>query len=192
MRNFLGGAIGFLIGLVLSNILLATSIPAFPQSVQSIVPILVGAQLLHPTSVVNNYELLPPYIIIWLIIGIFSGLFATSKWNTLRTSLWTSILVVLLSLITMFILDPTLWTANQLQRNWGIILHSIAGLGVIPVTLPTAIPVYSIIRRIRTEAEQPQPEKIETRCTCGAVYRSNPLICSECGRTLREDEITAF
>ena len=90
-----------------------------------------------------------------------------------------------------FILDPTLWTADQLQRNWGIILHFIAGLCVIPLTMPTAIPVYMIINKIQAEAEQPQPEKIETRCICGAVFRSNPLICSDCGRILREDESTA-
>ena len=191
MRNFLGGAVGFLIGVALSLLLLATSTPEFPQSVEILVPILVGAQLLHPTVVANNFELLPMYVIIWLIIGIFSGLSATSKWNTFRTSLWVSIFVVLFSLLSIFILDPTLWTADQLQRNWGIILHFIAGLCVIPLTMPTAIPVYMIINKIQAEAEQPQPEKIETRCICGAVFRSNPLICSDCGRILREDESTA-
>ena len=191
MRNFLGGALGFLIGVALSLLLLATSTPEFPQSVEILVPILVGAQLLHPTEVANNFELFPIYVIIWLIIGVFSGLSATSKWNTLRTSLWVSIFVVLFSLLSIFILDPTLWTADQLQRNWGLILHFVAGLCVIPLTMPTAIPVYVIINRIQTEAEQPQPEKIETRCICGAVFRSNPLICSDCGRILREDESTA-
>ena len=192
MRNFLGGAVGFLIGTALSLLLITTNAPEFPQSVQILVPILVGAQLLHPSAVANNIDLLPIYIIIWLIVGVFSGLSATSKWNTLRTSLWVSIFVVLFSLLSLLILDPTLWTADQLQRNWGIILHFIAGLCVIPLTIPTAIPVYMIINKIQTEAEQPQPEIIETRCICGAVFRSNPLICSDCGRKLREDESTVL
>jgi hypothetical protein len=42
--------------------------------------------------------------------------------------------------------------------------------------------------RARKQSEVPIPQLIETRCQCGAVFKSKPLICSECGAVLRDAE----
>jgi hypothetical protein len=35
-----------------------------------------------------------------------------------------------------------------------------------------------------SSSEAKPPEKIETVCECGAVFKSRPMLCSECGRQL--------
>jgi hypothetical protein len=37
------------------------------------------------------------------------------------------------------------------------------------------------------EREHPIPEKIETICECGAMFKSIPMMCSECGKIFSEE-----
>jgi hypothetical protein len=186
MKNFLGGLASFIVGCFLSISLIHSQIPEFPPLVEFLSPIFLGSELLHP-NYITTLELIGPFILLWLPIGLISGVSASSYWNSIRTVFWCIIFVVLFSLLSIFIQNPLLWTEDQALRNWSIILHFVGALVVIPITLPFAIPVVYVIRKIQAEVEQPKPEKIETICTCGAIFKSNPLICSECGSRLRDE-----
>jgi hypothetical protein len=48
----------------------------------------------------------------------------------------------------------------------------------------SSIPAVRIISKFRKEKDLPPPERIETICQCGVVYKSRPLLCAECGRSL--------
>jgi len=64
--------------------------------------------------------------------------------------------------------------------------HFIGTMLISLFAIPSAIPITIIIEKVRRQSEEPIPEKIETTCECGAVFKSNPLICSECGKQLRD------
>jgi hypothetical protein len=85
--------------------------------------------------------------------------------------------------------DPAYWdiTLNPL-RNYDLLYQFTTSLVTSLMALLSAIPMTIVIDRARQTAEPPIPDKIETRCECGAVFRSNPLICSECGAILRSPD----
>ncbi len=192
MKNILGGIIGFVAGCILAVNLIVITNPLYPSNFQWFSLILFGSELLHPAILITDSEYIIQFVLIWIIVGIFGGLSASSKWNTLRTALWFALIVSIVSLASIFILDPALWTTDQALRNVGILLHVVCALIMIPLTLPAAIPVWILLSKIQSEKEQPQPIKIETKCPCGAIFKSNPLICSECGEKLREENVTSL
>jgi hypothetical protein len=55
------------------------------------------------------------------------------------------------------------------------------------ITLFSAYPLSRIIQLASRESELPIPEGIETSCRCGTVFKSKPMVCSECGRTLSHE-----
>jgi hypothetical protein len=52
-----------------------------------------------------------------------------------------------------------------------------------PLSLVSCIPIGMFAAWLSSSEAKP-PEKIETVCECGAVFKSRPMFCSECGRQL--------
>lgn len=185
MRNFLGGLIAIMTGSVIIVILHNIQNPVFSWPYSSVWFILSGCSTLNATfQNILEPELIFGYILTWIIIGLLLVPFSKKGWNTLRTSLWAGFFLGMFSLISLFLENPNFWTSPT--RNLELVFHFLTAVLVSLLALPSAIPATMIKERILRQAEDPIPDKIETSCECGAVFKSNPLICSECGRQLRE------
>ena len=103
-------------------------------------------------------------------------------WNTVRSAIRVGLIHAVLALISLLFLDAEFW--GSASRNFDLLSHFVASMILSLLTLPSALPTAMIIDKLGRQAEPPIPSKIETTCQCGAVFKSNPLICSECGRTL--------
>jgi hypothetical protein len=185
MRNSLGGLIASLIGSVSIVALLNIQDPAFSWPYSPVWFILSGSSALLATlDNILNPELIIGYILTWIIIGLVISPFSKKGWNTLRTSLWAGFFLGMFSLVTLLLEHPEFWISST--RNLDLVYHFLTSIMVSLLALPSAIPVTMLKERIMKQAEDPIPDKIETSCECGAIFKSNPLICSECGRQLRE------
>ncbi|MFW9846486.1 MAG: hypothetical protein ACFFD6_07050 [Candidatus Thorarchaeota archaeon] len=186
MRNLIGGLIGAVLGSWLLIIMMSAIQPAYPPEAAAIWPILAGshllsqslAQLLVPTTVLY-------YILIWLIIGVIISPFSRSLWNAVRTSIWTGVWTSIFAVISILLLEPDFW--NGATRNWDLVILFASTTIIALLALLSATPIVRLLEEIRKETAQPLPEKIETICECGAVFKSKPLLCSECGRKLSAD-----
>ncbi|MGY5874487.1 MAG: hypothetical protein RTU30_01965 [Candidatus Thorarchaeota archaeon] len=185
MKNMVGGFIASVIGSIMI-VSLAGMTQIYPAPFDVMWIFLTGATGLHPITLIVNSGLMLPYITTWIVMGCVEGLFSDSKWNAVRTAMWVAIIITLLSLVSALIIDPALWNIEQTQRNWSLVLHLVGSLLISMTSLVGAIPVVSILGYFRREREIPPPERIETICDCGAVFKSNPMLCSECGSSLRE------
>ena len=133
-----------------------------------------------------NQGMILGYILTWVIVGLVISPFSKKGWNTFRTVLWGGLILGFMSLVSLILLNADFWTSPT--RNIDLLYHFITSILVSLCALPSAIPMTLVIDRIRKQSEMPIPEKIETSCECGAVFKSNPLMCSECGKQLRERE----
>jgi len=185
MRNLLGGIIGILVGSLLLTILVGLSDPIYSWPYSMIWFLLSGSDALR-LSFVGLFNPISSlrYILTWILIGVIIGMFSKKGWNTVRSTLWAGLILGILSLVSVLLLDPGYWIAPT--RNFDLMYHFIGSIIISLCAIPSAIPITVIIERVRRQAEEPIPEKIETTCECGAVFKSNPLICSECGNQLRE------
>jgi hypothetical protein len=110
-------------------------------------------------------------------------------WNVLRSTLWIGVFLTIFALIYQIIENPLFWDLNlNPTRNYELLFQFITSIIISLLALPSAIPIIIAIEKARQTGESPLPEKIETVCECGAIFKSNPLICSECGRILRMSE----
>ena len=186
MRNALGGLIGALIGAVTIVLLIGLVDPVYSFPYSTIWFIFSGSSALISTidGILNPINILG-YLITWVIVGVIIALFSKKGWNTLRTAIWLGLVLGILSLASTMLLDATFWTSPT--RNIELVYHFVTAFVVSLCALPSAIITTSVIDRLLKQAEEPIPEKIETVCECGAIFRSNPLICSECGKQLRDD-----
>ncbi|MHA1135592.1 MAG: hypothetical protein ACTSSE_03820 [Candidatus Thorarchaeota archaeon] len=187
MRNSLGGLIGMLIGSVTIVLLLGIQDPVYSWPYSSIWFILGGSSALKASfDGFLNQSMLLGYILTWVIVGLVISPFSKKGWNTLRTALWGGLILGILSLVSLILLNAGFWTSPT--RNIDLLYHFVISIFVSFLAIPSAIPTTIVIDRIRKQSEEPIPEKIETSCECGAIFKSNPLICSECGKQLRERE----
>ena len=185
MKNSLGGLVAILVGSATIVALLNIQNPVFSWPYNSVWLIFSGSSALIATlGNILNPELIIGYILTWIIIGLIIAPFSKKGWNTLRTSLWAGLFLGIFSLVTLLLENPNFWILPT--RNLQLVYHFLTSIIVTLLALPSAIPVTMIKERIMKHAEEPIPDKIETSCECGAVFKSNPLICSECGRQLRE------
>lgn len=186
MRNLVGGLIGAVLGSWLFAIMMNAVQPAYPPEVLVIWQLLAGShllsysvtQLLEPATVIY-------YILIWLFIGGIIAPFSKSAWNAVRTSVWTGVWISIFAVTSVLLLDPNFWSSTS--RNWELLVLFVSTTVAALLALLSATPIVRLLEIIRREAAQPIPEKIETICECGAVFKSKPLLCSECGRTLSTD-----
>ena len=187
MRNSLGGLIGILIGSVTIVALLGIPDPMYSWPYSSVSFILSGSSALKSSfDGFLNQSVVLGYILTWVVVGLVISPFSKKGWNTLRTALWGGLFMGILSLVSLILLNADFWTSPS--RNIELLYHFVVSILVSFSALPSAIPATIVIERIRKQSEEPIPEKIETSCDCGAIFNSNPLICSECGTQLRELE----
>ncbi|TFG32645.1 hypothetical protein EU528_02865 [Candidatus Thorarchaeota archaeon] len=185
MRNVLGGLVGIIAGSIVVVTLAGLSNPMYSEPYSIIWFILSGSDALRLSlDGFLNPNVSIAYIVTWLIIGVIIGLFSKKGWNTLRSALWVGLILGILSLASIMLLDAGYWIAPT--RNLELLYHFTGSIIISLSAMPGAIPITFLIERIMRQAEEPIPEKIETICDCGAVFKSNPLICSECGKQLRE------
>lgn len=186
MRNSLGGLIGILIGTIIVVSLIGLTDPVYSWPYSTVWFILSGSSalkltingLLNPTAILG-------YILTWIIIGVIIALFSKKGWNTLRTAIWAGLVLGILSLTSILLLDANYWISPT--RNIDLVYHFITTISVSLFAIPSAVPTTFVIERLMKQKEDPIPDKIESICECGAIFKSNPMICSECGKQLRDD-----
>ena len=187
MRNLLGGLIGILIGAAAIVALLGIPDPMYSWPYSSVWFILGGSNALKISfDGFLSQSTVVGYILSWVIVGLVISPFSKKGWNTLRTSLWAGIILGILSLASVILLDANFWTSPT--RNIDLFYHFVMSFSVSLCAIPSAIPATIVITQLKKQSELPIPDKIETSCSCGAIFKSNPLICSECGTQLRERE----
>jgi hypothetical protein len=192
MRNLAGGFLGIVVGsyLIVALVGLSPPEPPYPSPLNLIWAIFVGSQALKSTlQTIFQGQVAVLYLATWLLIGLVIAPFSRKGWNTVRTAVWVGVTLAIMALIGQLFENPTYWdiTLNPL-RNYDLIYQFSISLVTSLLTLLSAIPLTIAIDRARQTGELPIPEKIETRCNCGAVFKSSPLICSECGAILRKPD----
>lgn len=189
MRNFVGGLLAVIISSAVIVMLLGLTQPTYPEPYSLIWFILAGSSALQ-TTLLEPFTLMvfTLYILSWLVIGFIIGLFSKPGWNTVRSALWVGLILAIFALASELLLNPEFWNLEiNPNRNIDLIAQFASSLILCLLALPTALPTAYTIMKLGQKAELPIPNKIETVCECGAVFKSNPLICSECGRTLNPE-----
>jgi len=181
MRNFVGGLLAVIIGSTFIVMLLDLAHPAYPDPYNTIWFILTGSSALQSTPLIS-LTVLGLYLLSWIVIGLIIGLFSKPGWNTLRSALWVGLIHAVFALISLLFLDPGFW--DSASRNLDLLYQFTTSLLLSLLAIPSAIPIAMMVERLGRQAEPPIPSMIQTVCECGAVFKSNPMICSECGKTL--------
>ena len=183
MRNFLGGLVAIVIGSFAVMLFMGLEQPIYPEPYNLLGFLLAGSSALQstlfgPLTVV----LVVQYVAVWCLIGFIIGPFSKVGWNTVRSAIWTGLLLGIFALISLLLLDSEFW--GSVNRNIDLLSQFVTSLVLTVLTLPTALPTAMLFERIGKQAEPAIPDQIETVCECGAVFKSNPMLCSECGREL--------
>ncbi len=187
MRNLLAGLSGAIIGAIMITSLLGLAQPNYSPPYDMVWFIFIGSSALHSTlSGLLDITSTAAYLITWLVLGIIIAPFSKRGWNIVRSALWIGIILGILKLGSVLLVNPEFWTAAT--RNLNLVYIFSTALLISLLSLMSAAPLSIILDRYKKQSEPPIPDKIETRCQCGAVFKSNPLICSECGAVLREIE----
>ena len=182
MRNMLGGLLAAFVGSWLLVFILNLSQPAYPQELIFLWGFLTGSQYLsHTYTVLSDPFTLVSYLFVWLIMGLIVAPFSKSGWNSVRTAIWAGVWISIWAVTSILLLNPEFW--SDPNRNWSLLILFASTIMTASITLLSAYPVTRIIRLAFRERELPIPERIEARCQCGAVFKSKPIVCSECGRT---------
>jgi len=182
MRNAAGGFLGALLGSCLIVWLLTLPRIVYPDPFDMVWFLLVGSAALQTTAAgLLNISTTLIYFIVWLIIGLVISPFSKSNWNSVRTAEWTGVFLALFTTLSAVLLDPLFWTSGA--RNARIIEFFATCLLFAPLALAAAVPVRVSVNLLRRK-EVSSPGNIETVCECGAVFKSKPMLCSECGRLL--------
>ncbi len=188
MRNSLSGFAAVVVGSYIIVGFLGLVQPIYLSPVGLAWPLLAGSYALQSTfSSILNPSFTLVYVISWIVVGLIIGPFSKVGWNTLRSAIWVGLILAIFALAS-FLLDPanaSFWTDPS--RNVGLFYHFTTSLIISLLALPSALLIAVVSRNLQRETEQPIPEKIETICECGAVFKSRPMMCSECGRQLNED-----
>jgi hypothetical protein len=184
MRNFVGGLIGVIIGSITIVILIGIPQPIYPEPYNMIWFLLAGSSALQSTTF-NPLTVLGLYFLSWLIIGLVIGPFSKPGWNTLRTALWVGLINAVFALTALLLTNPMFW--ESVNRNIELLYQFSTSLLLSILALPSALPIATIIDRLNRQTEPPVPSMVQTVCECGAVFKSIPLICSECGRVLNSE-----
>ena len=183
MRNSLGGVVSAVLGSI--SIVLLLSIPSatYPDPFGALWILFEGSVSLQSTfqNFINAYDGIA-YITTWLLIGFAASLFSRSEWNAVRTVIWTGVSIAVLSVTSRLLTDPFFWSSTD--RNIVLLVMFMSAILASLIALVSSIPAVRIISNFRKEKDPPPPERIETVCQCGAVYKSHPKMCAKCGRSL--------
>ncbi|MFW9945069.1 MAG: hypothetical protein ACFFB7_08730 [Candidatus Sifarchaeia archaeon] len=187
MRNLLGGLTGSVIGAWCLVMLLSLDPVPYPSPFDTVWVLLAGCESLQQSLL----RLLDPsttvaFLVSWVAIGVIIAPFSKSYWNAVRTSVWVGVIIGILSLSSILVLNPTFWTSAS--RNWDVVVLFGTSIIVGLFSLVAALPLVKLISLAQKETKLPPPVSIRTTCECGAVFKSRPLLCSECGRQLGDRE----
>lgn len=188
LRNIFGGLVGALVGSSMIVILLVSPPTEYPSPFGLFWMIFSGSDsLLASTTGLLNSTTWILYVIAWIAIGLVTAPFARSEWNAVRTALWVGVFISAFAVSSALLLDPSLWTVDRDARNIYLVLQFASGIVHSLLSLVSSIPLATLLQKARRESDAPPPIKIETICQCGAVFKSAPLMCAECGRPLRNE-----
>ncbi|MDF1540464.1 MAG: hypothetical protein P1Q69_16330 [Candidatus Thorarchaeota archaeon] len=183
MKNLIGGIIGTVTVSALMPIFHIPPLYGYPEPFSDIWVILNG-----PQSVVFALQNLQfPHYLFGLLVsfiaaGIIVSLFSESVGKSIRTSLWMGVVLGTVLIASVLVVDPSFWTMEN--RNITLVIFYIQNILVSLISLVSAIPLVWLRIRLKDGGAISAPPVIQTTCDCGAVYKSKPMICSECGRTL--------
>ncbi|MFW9768745.1 MAG: hypothetical protein ACFFF9_06725 [Candidatus Thorarchaeota archaeon] len=159
--------------------------PTYPEPFDVIWMLLIGSSTLQSTlSFITDVNNVLAFLASWIVIGVIIGPFSKFGWNTVRSVLWVGFIHAILSLASLLLLNPAFWEMSS--RNFELLYQFATSMIVALLALPSALLSALLIKRIRTQTDPPIPVKIETICECGAVFKSRPMLCSECGRKLSD------
>ncbi|MFX1483821.1 MAG: hypothetical protein ACFFCP_11615 [Promethearchaeota archaeon] len=184
----MSSTLAVLVGAYVLVLLLNLAPPDYPDPFSMFWMLLAGCDALQATfpSILNPSFMLA-YIVIWIIIGMIVGPFSKAGWNTVRSAVWVGLIVAITALASELLINPGFWNLEMNpDRNLELFSRFAYSLITSLLALPSALSSAYVINRLQQEAEAPIPSKIETVCECGAVYKSRPLLCSECGRKLSD------
>ncbi len=189
MRNFVGGLLAIIIGSTVIVVLLGIVQPTYPEPYSMIWFLLAGSDALQRTLFEHlTLMLVSLYFLSWVIIGLVIGPFSKPGWNTVRSALWVGIILALFALTSELLLHPEFWNLEiNPDRNLDLIYQFASSVILSLLTLPSALSSAFVVNKLGQQSDPPIPTKIETVCECGAVFKSNPIICSECGKLLNPD-----
>jgi hypothetical protein len=185
MRNVLSSIVAVVVGSNLIVWLLDIAQPAYPEPFSVIWMLLIGSSTLQSTfSFITDLNVVLAYLASWIVIGLIIGPFSKFGWNTIRSALWVGVIHAVIALASLLLLDSAFWELPS--RNFDLLSQFVTSIIVGLLTLPSALPAAMIVGRIRKQTDPPIPDRIETVCECGAVFKSRPMLCSECGRNLAD------
>jgi hypothetical protein len=184
MKNLIGAILSFIVG-SLALYALGLDIPEYPVPYGTFAIFLAASSVLLNTFSTLSWGIdFLQHLLAWLLIGFLSGLFSDGTWTNVRTAVWVGLVIGTVHLASTLLLNPSFW--YQTDRNVVILVSFILALLTSQLSLVSSIPATLIVNRIRAKEPPEAPERIETRCQCGAVFKSNPILCSECGRVLEQ------
>jgi hypothetical protein len=184
MKNLVGGIVCAIVGSGAIALLVSSQQYSWPGLIPQMAAILKGAFLLAVYGNLGIELYAIQFIVAWCIVGALAAGFSDSKANSVRTLMWTGVVISILVIAGVMIQNPGFWQSSD--RNIVLLLIFIRCIAISMFALVTAVPISHALEISRRVGEAEPPEKIETVCECGAVYKSNPMICAECGRTLRQ------
>ena len=186
MRNFAGGFIGSILAMTLAYFLIGNMSNVYPENIELFSFLLTGSVILSESLVsIITLSFALELILIWGAAGVVVAPFGVSEWNLLRTAVWMGGIIATFALSSTLLVNPEFWLQND--RNLLLALLYVETILASLISVPFSLLVFKAKKRWLKKAPEPIPQKIETVCECGAVYKSNPLICVECGRQLREN-----
>ena len=186
MRNILSGFFAVIVSSYAIVYLLGLTQPLYPEPFSMFWILLEGSSALQTTfSLIFNPSYTLGCIISWIIIGLIIGPFSKAGWNTVRSTMWVGLIIAIISLASMLLLHPAFWGLSS--RNVELLYQFASSMLTALLSLPSAIPTALIVNKLSQQSELPVPTKIETKCECGAVFQSKPMMCSECGRSLSKN-----
>ncbi len=183
MKNLIGGIVCAIVGTEVIALLVNSQQYSWSGIIPQFATILEGAFLLAIYGKLGLEFYAIQFITAWCIIGVVAAGFSDSKANSIRTLMWNGVAISLLVISGIMIQGPGFWQSSD--RNLTILLSFVRCVAISLLALVTAVPISHALEISRRAGEAEAPEKIETVCECGAVYKSNPMICAECGRRLR-------
>ncbi|MHA1772191.1 MAG: hypothetical protein ACTSYL_01170 [Candidatus Thorarchaeota archaeon] len=183
MKNLMGAIGAIVLATITLHMMVHLSLTQYSGLPPLIAFLLSASSTLIGISPISEIaSVIVAYLPVWLIAGLALGPLSEPGWNTVRSSIWFGTILAIIATSSILFTTPSFW--YQPDRNLQLLVIFTTSLLLAQITLLTAIPLAIILKQARTHADPPIPEKIETVCSCGVVYKSRPLICSACGKPL--------
>ncbi len=186
MKNITGGVVAAVAACFIIYVLSGMPAASYPQPYDTITSLLVGGTSLSQTiSDLSGLSTTILRLVAWGVLGLIIVPFSKPGWNLVRSCIWAGVAVATIALASTMLLHPESWDSPD--RNLSLLVLFLSSIASAQISLLTAVPGAALVARLTAERQAPLPKLIETVCECGARFKSNPLICSECGRVLRTD-----